>query len=180
MRGLRLWHDVSNGNNSETRNIHSFAFYDMSQRPSAATTTHPRANKEVLDLYIGMKLARENLGDLDHGLGLFRFVPGPINHDRQTHVHNDLSDLVTADDANPNLAEVQPLASTKVFIPSDHYELTTALQRCSIALDVYLGPEHALYNCLMARGKLEAMCVVCWCCDIGFRFFFSAAAFPSY
>jgi hypothetical protein len=36
------------------------------------------------------------------------------------------------------------LVSTAVFFPRDHYELTTALQRYSIALDAFFGPEHPL------------------------------------
>jgi hypothetical protein len=55
--GRSFWHSVSNGNKSENRNILSSAFYDMCQRPDAATITHPMANKEVLDIARSVKFA---------------------------------------------------------------------------------------------------------------------------
>jgi hypothetical protein len=39
-----------------------------------------------------------------------------------------------------DITGIRELASTRVFIPIDQYELTTALQRHSLAL--YLGPQH--------------------------------------
>jgi hypothetical protein len=148
-----FWHDAASASKSELRTLLNDAFLQMTERPGAATSSPPVATKEVLDIFMGMKLAPPNVSDVTGALVVFLFTPGSLEHDRQTLVRNDLHDLVYAGTTNPTLADVQALASTTVLIPSDHYELTTALQRYSIALDVYFGPEHVL--CVYFRNWIN-------------------------
>jgi hypothetical protein len=138
-------HDISNSNKAEYRNVLHNALAERSTQPDAATTDAPTATKHILDAFLGMKLAPTHPANIDESfLGLFPFVPGSVEDTRRVVIDNQLHDLVYSGDANPSLADVQTLASNKVSIPSDHYELTTALQRYSIALDVFLSPAHPL------------------------------------
>jgi hypothetical protein len=139
-----FWHEIANSTKSESRNTLQASVDAACLLPGAATTSSFKVTKEHLEAYLGQKLFTRELDDLTQGLQLFRFAPGDADHARETLVRNNHYDLVQAGTANPSLADLQQLASTKVFIPSDHYELTTALQHHSIALDVYLGPDHRL------------------------------------
>jgi hypothetical protein len=132
-----FWHDIANSTKSDTRNTLQASVDDACQLPGAATTSTFTVTKDHLEAYLGQKLFTREIDDLTQGLQLFRFAPGDADHVRETLVCNDHYDLVQSGTANPSLADLQQLTSTKVFIPSDHYELSTALQRHSIALDVY-------------------------------------------
>jgi hypothetical protein len=138
----RFWHDIANCLKAETRNTLAESVRETCALPGAATTNPFTVTKEILDAFVGLKLYTDFANNLEQGLQLFRFAPGPAEHDRETHVRNDLFDQVNSGTATPSITDIKQLASPKVFIPSDHYQLTTALQHHSIALDVYLGPDH--------------------------------------
>jgi hypothetical protein len=53
-----------------------------------------------------------------------------------------LYDLVFSGAAAPSVGDLRALTSTKIFVPTLHLALTTALQRHSLALDLYLTPRH--------------------------------------
>lgn len=153
-----IWHDFANGVKSESRQILAKGLDDASQRPGAATESPPLADKETLNIFLGMTLAPHTANDLELGFQVYRFVPGPDGHESQTHVRNELFDLVNSGTTTPALGDVQALTSTKIFIPTDQYGLTTALQRHSLAFDVYLGPQHpfsVFYRTWIKKGWLR-------------------------
>ncbi len=153
-----IWHDLANAAKSEYRQTLAKGFVDASERPYAATESPPLVDKETLNIFLQMTLTPHTLDDLELGLQLYRFVPGPDIHESQTHVRNELFDLVYSGTTTPSLSDIQALASTKVFIPTDQYGLTTALQRHSLALEVYLGPQHpfcVFYRTWIKKGWLR-------------------------
>jgi hypothetical protein len=137
-----FWHDYANCVKSETRIILTDAFNVRARAATAATPTPPVITKEIVECFTQHRLAAPNQDDLEDGLQLFKFVPGPEDHTRKTKVRNSMYDILQAGDAAPSLNDIQQLTSTKVFIPWDQFTLTTALQHHSLALDVYLGPQH--------------------------------------
>jgi hypothetical protein len=149
-----IWHDFANCSKAERRPIIAKSLEDASRRPDAATGSPPVVNKAILDFFLGMNLPDE----LDQSFQLFRFVPGPASHVQETHTQNELFDLVYAGTTTPSLSDIQKLASTKVFLPTDHHGLTTALKRHSLAVDVYLGFQHpffVFYRRWIERGWLD-------------------------
>jgi hypothetical protein len=149
-----FWHDMANCAKSEYRLVLVAAFAARAMTPTASTPTPPPVTKEILECFTQQKLVSSNPDDLEDGLQLYRFVPGPEEHDRDTMVRNNLYDLMQAGDAAPSVSDLRSLASTKIFIPCDYYEVTTALQRHSLALDVYLGPTHPV--CVYYRTWITA------------------------
>jgi hypothetical protein len=139
-----FWKQVSNCTKADTRNVLQYEVDQAAQAPGAATTSSFTVTKEHVDIFLGQRLFTRNIDDLTQGLQLFRFTPGNAAHTRETTVRNDHYDLVQSGTSNPSLSDLQQLSNTRVFIPSSPYELTTALQHHSIALDVYLGRNHFL------------------------------------
>jgi hypothetical protein len=139
-----IWHKMANCSKSEIRLVLDAAFKGRARELTAATPTPPVITKEILECYTQQKLASQNPDYLEDGLQLFHFTPGSESHTRDTRIRTNLFDLVSAGDAAPSISDMQALSSAKVTIPTSHFELTTALQRHSLALDVYLGPQHLL------------------------------------
>jgi hypothetical protein len=137
-----FWHDYANCSKSEGRLILVEAFRLRARTATAATPTPPVITKEIVECYTQHRLASPDPDDLEEGLQLFKFVPGPEDHARKTRTRNNLYDLLLSGDAAPSIPDMQELGSNKVFLPFDQFALTTALQHHSLALDVYLGPQH--------------------------------------
>jgi hypothetical protein len=152
------WHDYANCSKAEGRVMLVNAFMARARMATAASPTSPLITKELLDCYTQHKLASPNPDDLEDGLQLFKFVPGPEDHNQKTRIRNDLYDQLQAGDAAPSISDVRELASNKLFLPWDQFTLTTALQHHSLALDVYLGPQHPvceLYRTWIREGWIR-------------------------
>jgi hypothetical protein len=148
-----IWHDFANCSKSELRLVLAAAFQARAQEFTAATPTTPAVTKEILECYTQQNLFSENQDNLEEGLQLFKFTPSSESHTRDTRIRTNLYDLISAGDAAPSVSDIRALASTKVLIPTSQYELTTALKHHSLALDVYLSPQHPL--CVFYRSWIR-------------------------
>jgi hypothetical protein len=145
-----VWHSLANASKAETRGCIDAALRARAREDAtspngaAATASAPLVTKEVVERFTQQRLYSTSPDDLEEGMQLFLFAPGPLHHDAEVRVRTNLYDLVSSGAAAPSVGDLRALASTKIHVPTSHFTLTTALQRHSLALDVYLTPLHPL------------------------------------